>query len=308
MSTINIAPENLKYLANILNSEGAEVIEKIEFDKIVTTAGTQVRAITNTETISEYADAMSDFITFPPLVVFHDGSQYILADGFHRLAAAKIAGNDTRISCEVRKGTKQDALRYALLANSTNGMRLTNADKRRSVGLALQEWPNKSSNEIAMFCAVSHTFVDSERKQLATVAGSQARIGKDGKTRSMPKPKAKQEQADETPRVKSATEELDDDDLKDVFPRPKKTTLVEILPCNTTTKETDLKAAVELVSGWCRSTEGFTPEALTWLRDHGVEKIKHAAHSRLHKEVISVPLGKAVPFNELNHVSKEVEV
>jgi ParB-like chromosome segregation protein Spo0J len=47
---------------------------------------------------------------FPPVVVFHGGRKYWLADGFHRVDAAEAAGLD-KILAEVRKGERRDWLK-----------------------------------------------------------------------------------------------------------------------------------------------------------------------------------------------------
>ena len=46
--------------------------------------GTQMRAGLDQPTVKEYADAMVSFgpRALPPLIVFYDGSNYWLADGF----------------------------------------------------------------------------------------------------------------------------------------------------------------------------------------------------------------------------------
>lgn len=62
---------------------------------IRTDGGTQSRVQLDWIAVSEYAAAMKDGAQFPPIVVFHDGSDYWLADGFHRLDAANKAGLDT---------------------------------------------------------------------------------------------------------------------------------------------------------------------------------------------------------------------
>ena len=72
----------------------------------------------------------------------------------------------------------------------------TNADKRRSVEVALSEFGNLSDREIAKVCAVHHTFVGRERNQLVQDTSSPApRLGADGKTRKLPAKQA----VDETP-------------------------------------------------------------------------------------------------------------
>jgi hypothetical protein len=171
----------------------------LQLSQIVTTAGTQIRASIDDGSVGEYADAMNDGAVFPPVVVFHDGSDYVLADGFHRVMAASRNGFKD-IEADVRKGTKSDALKFALGANTTHGLKRTNADKRRSVDLALAEWPKLSAREIARICAVSDPFVGelmAERQPL-TVSSS-TRIGKDGKTRKLPAKKSKPQPTEEPP-------------------------------------------------------------------------------------------------------------
>jgi hypothetical protein len=142
----------------------------------------------NESTVDEYAAEMTNGAKFPPVTVFHDGSRFILADGFHRVLAARRA-EFLDILADVKLGGKPEALRFALAANVKHGLPRTNADKRRSVELALAMWPDLSSREIARACAVSHTMVDEIRTpQLATVASSEPakRKGADGKSRKAP--------------------------------------------------------------------------------------------------------------------------
>ena len=47
-------------------------------------------------------------VTFPPVVVYFDGKTYWLVDGFHRVAAYRLAGR-MEIDCLVIEGTKADA-------------------------------------------------------------------------------------------------------------------------------------------------------------------------------------------------------
>lgn len=87
----------------------------------------QTRAGTDAETINTYAEAMADGAQFPEVTVFTDGVYYWLADGFHRVMAAKQLGKNT-IAAEVREGTEDDAVVFGGTANNKQGKRPTRAD------------------------------------------------------------------------------------------------------------------------------------------------------------------------------------
>ena len=87
----------------------------------------QTRAGTDADTIKNYAEAMADGAQFPDVTVFTDGETYWLADGFHRVLAAKSNGK-TAISADVRKGTEDDAVVFGGTANNKQGKRPTRAD------------------------------------------------------------------------------------------------------------------------------------------------------------------------------------
>ena len=87
----------------------------------------QTRAGTDAETIDNYAEAMADGAQFPEVTVFTDGAHYWLADGFHRVMAAKQNGL-TVIAADVRKGTEDDAVVFGGTANNKQGKRPTRAD------------------------------------------------------------------------------------------------------------------------------------------------------------------------------------
>jgi len=145
--------------------------------------GTQSRAILNDEVVAEYSEKMQAGKKFKPCVVFYDGSNNWLADGFHRYHAAAIANKPLR--CEQRTGMRRDAFRYCLGANAEHGLRRNNEDKRNVVNLALADAETAafSNPVIAEICAVSAELVRQIRaEQPPTVGGSSdTRIGKDGK-------------------------------------------------------------------------------------------------------------------------------
>lgn len=134
--------------------------------QIRTDGGTQPRAVIDDAVVQDYADAMREGAKFPAVVVFKDGQDHWLADGFHRVAAAKVA-RLTEIAADVRPGSRRDAVLYAMGANASHGVRRTNADKRRAVTTLLKdaEWAKWSDREIARRCGVSNAFVSGVRQE-----------------------------------------------------------------------------------------------------------------------------------------------
>lgn len=137
----------------------------------IETDGLQTRVGMNEDVVSDYADIMRGGGTLPPITLYTKDPNaphelgvgltpvYYLADGFHRLEAAKRLGY-IEIDAEVREGDKTAALKCALKANAAHGLRRTNADKRHALEIA---WENRreifggdpSSRELAAICAVS---------------------------------------------------------------------------------------------------------------------------------------------------------
>lgn len=118
--------------------------------------GLQTRAALNAEAVRDYAEIMRESPdALPPIEVYGD----YLADGFHRIAAALSLGL-TEIAAEVHEGDYKTALLAALKANTTHGMRRTNADKRQAMRVA---WKNRltlfggtpSERDFASACCVS---------------------------------------------------------------------------------------------------------------------------------------------------------
>ncbi len=136
---------------------------------IRTDGGTQSRAELNQIVIADYAEAVINGAQFPPIIMFYDGSDYWLADGFHRVQAAHQAGLES-INADVRQGTLRDAVLYSVGANAAHGLRRTNADKRRAVTHLLTdaEWSQWSDREIARRCGVSNNFVSELRRSLSS--------------------------------------------------------------------------------------------------------------------------------------------
>jgi uncharacterized ParB-like nuclease family protein len=138
----------------------------IKLDDIRIDGGTQPREAIDESLIAEYAEAIDDL---PPLIVFYDGTDYWLADGFHRWHAANRLGRKT-IDCDVRKGDRRAAVLFSVGANADHGKRRTNADKRKAVQTLLDdpEWAKWSDREIAKACRVSHDTVATLRPKIVT--------------------------------------------------------------------------------------------------------------------------------------------
>ncbi|MEY2408253.1 MAG: hypothetical protein QOF48_923 [Verrucomicrobiota bacterium] len=170
------------------------MIKQLKLSEIVTDAGTQVRVGLNETTVADYAEAMAARANFPPVIVFHDDTRYIVADGFHRIQAASSVGA-TEIECDIREGNKGDALKFALGCNAHHGLRRTNADKRHAVELAVQEFGKFSDVALAEMCAVNRELVSDVRKinllessRSGTRSVPQPRVGLDGRERRLPPP------------------------------------------------------------------------------------------------------------------------
>ncbi|OYV88597.1 MAG: hypothetical protein B7Z73_08240 [Planctomycetia bacterium 21-64-5] len=132
---------------------GEEQLVSLEVAKIRTDGGTQVREQIDGLLVEEYAERMHSEDVFPPIVVFFDGQDYWLADGFHRFQAHSQLRHPT-VECRLLQGTRRDAVLFALKANNAHGLRRTSADKRHAVKLVLadEEWSKRSDRWIADVC------------------------------------------------------------------------------------------------------------------------------------------------------------
>ncbi len=190
----HLSPHGWTRIKNLIGASSRRLLlkifmtKKIKLSEIVTDAGTQVRAGLNEATVADYAEALAEGAKFPPVVVFHDGSRYLAADGFHRIHAALRSGA-TQIECDVRKGSKLDALKFALGCNAHHGLPRTNADKRHAVEMALTEWPHLADAELARICAVGNKFVGDTRREMEdnlVLNKVEVRVGHDGRKRKLP--------------------------------------------------------------------------------------------------------------------------
>lgn len=138
-------------------------IEVLSIDLIRMDGGTQARIACNQDVVDDYAEAITandgDW-PFEPIVVFFDGSDYFLADGFHRTLAA-IRLKRSSITCQVHRGTSKDAKIFGMTANDAHGLRMSREDKRACVEWLLENGGKMTQAEIAVKAGVSRRTVTS---------------------------------------------------------------------------------------------------------------------------------------------------
>lgn len=216
--------------------------ETLLLEKIRQDGGTQSRAEIHGGTVARYVEAYSEAEDMPPPVVYHDGEQFWLADGFHRVRAALHLGLK-QLKCDVRQGSLREAILFSVGANARHGLPRTPNDKRRGVCRLLEdeEWSGRTDRWIAEKCAVSHPFVAKLRAEIEEKKRSEIelqletfptempdeletfptepgrRSGKDGKTYAPTKTKAETQPSRDVPAQQP----------RELFPRERKPVAVE---------------------------------------------------------------------------------
>jgi hypothetical protein len=159
----------------------------IKLDLIRIDGGTQPREKMDENWVNEIADSIMDGDAMPPVVVFHDGADYWLADGFHRVTAHRKLRR-REIDADIRQGTNRDAILFSCGANSgQTALPRTNKDKRHAVLTLLRDaqpgclpghhsctsktpaemcWSLLSDRDISRRCGVSPPFVAKLRAEI----------------------------------------------------------------------------------------------------------------------------------------------
>ncbi|MFO0892242.1 MAG: ParB N-terminal domain-containing protein [Isosphaeraceae bacterium] len=131
-------------------------------------------------TVERYADSWD---RLPPITVFEVDGRWLIADGFHRHAAAVMLGKRT-IPAEVRVGTFTEALDFVASVNLFHGLPLTRSERRRAVEVKLKLHHDWSDRRMAEELAVSRELVAKIRRQLIEgnqIPNNPGRVGSDGK-------------------------------------------------------------------------------------------------------------------------------
>lgn len=141
----------------------------IPLSAIVVDDDVQSRICLDPGTVDRYKDVYAAGDRLPPIVVFQESKSepYILADGFHRVAAAQAAGIKNHVAT-ILKGDRRDAILYAVSANLKHGLAPLYDDMGHAAKRLLMdpEWSKWSDREIARRTGYSHTSVGILRKAL----------------------------------------------------------------------------------------------------------------------------------------------
>ncbi len=131
-------------------------------------------------TVERYADSWD---RLPPITVYEIDGKWLVADGFHRHAAAVMLGKRT-MHVEIRVGTFTDALDFVSSVNLFHGLPLTRSERRRAVEVKLKLHHDWSDRKMAEELAVSRELVAKIRRHLIEgnqIPNNPGRVGSDGK-------------------------------------------------------------------------------------------------------------------------------
>lgn len=111
----------------------------------------QIRHASHEPTIQRYMDS---FENLPPIEVFDTPEGQLVADGFQRLAAARRLGKK-RIAARLHKGTREEAIEFAAIANTRSGVPLTMEERDDGIHQLKQLHPEWTPAQIATAMSVS---------------------------------------------------------------------------------------------------------------------------------------------------------
>ena len=155
-------------------------IREIPLDDLVLDPNLNLRDRLDDFTVERYADSWD---RLPPITVYSIEGRLLVADGFHRHAAAVMLGKRT-IRAEIIEGTFTDALDFVSSVNLFHGLPLTRAERRRAVEVKLKLHHDWSDRRMAEELAVSRELVAKIRRQLIEsrqIPNLPGRVGADGK-------------------------------------------------------------------------------------------------------------------------------
>jgi ParB-like chromosome segregation protein Spo0J len=156
-------------------------LRDLPLDDLVLDPDLNLRDKLDDATVERYAEAWP---RLPAVTVYEVDGRWLLADGFHRHAAAVSLGKKT-IQAEVRSGEYEDALDFAAGVNLSHGLPFNRNERRRAVEVKLRLHADWADRRLSEELGVSRDLVAKVRKGLVDagqIPASQGRVGSDGKT------------------------------------------------------------------------------------------------------------------------------
>jgi ParB-like chromosome segregation protein Spo0J len=155
-------------------------IREVPLDDLVIDPTLNLRDRLDDFTVERYADSWD---RLPPITLYEVDGGLLIADGFHRHAAAVMLGKRS-IPAEIVVGTMTEALDFVASVNLFHGLPLTRTERRRAVEVKLKLHHDWSDRRMAEELAVSRELVAKIRRQLIEsrqIPNLPGRVGSDGK-------------------------------------------------------------------------------------------------------------------------------
>jgi len=156
---------------------------ELKISEIVVDKGYLLRDGIDKETVEAYKENLEDIVKDNPIVVFDTTNGFLLADGFHRIHAARQLNWET-IPTIIRKGSPQDAFAYACLANLTHGKPLTKKERKKAICEYIKIHVKLTDVAISKSVGYSDRTINNYRKELerdGKIERQETRIAQDGR-------------------------------------------------------------------------------------------------------------------------------
>ena len=124
---------------------------QVPLDSLIVDPTIQIRRANHEPTIQRYMDS---FENLPPIDVFDTTEGKLVADGLQRLAAARRLGKK-RITAQIHKGTRDEAVEFAVVANTRSGYPLTLEERNDGILGLRRLHPDWTPRQIAEAMSVS---------------------------------------------------------------------------------------------------------------------------------------------------------
>jgi hypothetical protein len=156
-------------------------IRELPIDDLILEPNLYLRDRLDDYTVERYADSWN---RLPPVTVYEVDGRWLLADGWHRHAAAVMLGRRT-IKAEIIKGTMSEALDFVASVNLFHGLPLSRAERRRAVEVKLRLHADWSDRRLSEELGIGRELIGKIRRSLEEskqIPSAVSRVGSDGKT------------------------------------------------------------------------------------------------------------------------------